>query len=218
MIRSLRSSLDTRDRLLQAAGRVFSESGFRSATVREIVMRAGANIAAVNYHFRDKEGLYLAVLEESLKTAYAKHPPDGGLPPDAPPEERFHAFVLAFLRRVLDRSLQACAGTIMAREMVEPTAVLERVIRRMIQPMYQRLMGILRELAPARASEGELRLAAKSVVGQILFYKHCAPVIRRLEGELPSSDAEIVRLASHITAFSLQGLRSLGGAPGRASR
>src|SRR5579864_6583558 len=90
---------DTRERLLEAGGLVFSESGFRAATVRGIVTRAGANLAAVNYHFGDKEGLYAAVLEHYAQAALAKHPPLGGLPPNAGPEEQLLAFVRAFLLR-----------------------------------------------------------------------------------------------------------------------
>ena len=56
---------DPRRRLLETAGQIFAEKGFDGATVREICRRAGVNIAAVNYYFRDKEQLYI----EAVKSA-----------------------------------------------------------------------------------------------------------------------------------------------------
>ena len=76
-------SEETRRQLLEAAGAVFAEVGFRDATVREICKRAGANVAAVNYHFGDKETLYLEVLRYTHARALEKYPPLLDLPPDA---------------------------------------------------------------------------------------------------------------------------------------
>ena len=56
----------TRAKLLQAATHVFAEQGFHAATVREICTRADVNVAAINYHFRDKLGLYFEVLRQSI--------------------------------------------------------------------------------------------------------------------------------------------------------
>ncbi len=53
---------DMKAKLLEAAGQMFARGGFHAATVQEICERADANIAAVNYHFRDKLGLYREVL------------------------------------------------------------------------------------------------------------------------------------------------------------
>ena len=55
----------TKVRLLEAAGEEFAEKGYELARVRSICERAGANLAAVNYHFGDKEQLYLDVLREA---------------------------------------------------------------------------------------------------------------------------------------------------------
>lgn len=201
---------DTRERLLEAAAQVFSEHGFRAATVREIVARAGgANIAAVNYHFGDKEGLYAAVLGQSAVESLRKHPPHGGLPPDAPPEAQLRAFVLAFLLRITDRGQEATYGRLMAREMIEPTAALDRLVDQAIRPMYRQLCSIVKAIAGAAASGPQIERCAKSIVGQCLFYKHCAPVISRIDGRLPSGPREIAELAEHISAFSLRGLRGI---------
>ena len=202
-------SADTRQRLLEAAGQVFAETGFRAATVREIVRRAGgANIAAVNYHFRDKEGLYAAVLEHFAHAAVAKHPAHGGVPSDATPAEQLHGFVRALLLRVFDRGHQAVHGRLMAREMVEPTRALDRIVEQVIRPMYGRLCTIIKLLAGPRVPIAEIERSAKSVVGQCLFYKHCGPVIERLEGRLPDLK-DVEALATHIVAFSLRGIRGL---------
>lgn len=51
----------TRRRLLEAATRLFSEHGYAAVTVRDITRAAETNLAAVNYHFGGKLGLYEAV-------------------------------------------------------------------------------------------------------------------------------------------------------------
>ena len=57
----------TRDRLLDAAERLFASRGIDGVSVRDIVAEAEANVASVNYHFGSKEGMLLAVLERRTK-------------------------------------------------------------------------------------------------------------------------------------------------------
>ena len=56
-------SLDTRDRLVEAALRVFASHGFEGATTREIARRAGVALAALPYHFTTKEALWKAAAD-----------------------------------------------------------------------------------------------------------------------------------------------------------
>src|SRR6267142_6975907 len=116
---------ETRRQLLEAAGEVFAEVGFRDATVREICRRAGANIAAVNYHFGDKEKLYTEVVRYSQQKALEKHPPLLDVSPNASPEKRLRAFVESLLRRIFDTGPIAWHGKLMSREMIEPTPALD---------------------------------------------------------------------------------------------
>jgi len=60
------SSKGTRTRLLQAAEALFVEHGYEAMSLRQITMQAGANIAAVNYHFGGKEALVRELLSHRL--------------------------------------------------------------------------------------------------------------------------------------------------------
>src|SRR5271154_2215209 len=102
-IESVASPDETRRQLLEAAGEVFAEVGFRDATVREICRRAGANVAAINYHFGDKETLYLEVLHYAHGKALEKYPPLLGVAENAPPEKKLGAFILSMLQRIFDK-------------------------------------------------------------------------------------------------------------------
>lgn len=59
-------SESTRERILDVAERLFAEQGFHVATLRQITQEAGANLAAVNYHFGSKEALKLAIFRRRL--------------------------------------------------------------------------------------------------------------------------------------------------------
>ena len=56
----------TKTRLLDAAELLFATHGFHNTSLRAITAKAGANLAAVNYHFGCKEALMAAVLERRL--------------------------------------------------------------------------------------------------------------------------------------------------------
>lgn len=199
---------ETRQRLLEAAGDVFAEHGFRAATIRDICERAHANIAAVNYHFGDKEGLYKTALQHWLGAAMQKYPPDGGLGADAPAEQRLRAFIRSFLYRILDEGRPAWHGKLMAREMTEPTAALEQIIETIIRPMLALLVQILADLLGPTAREETIRLSGQSIVGQCLFYNHARSVLARL-GTGTFTHEDIERISDHITRFSLAALREV---------
>src|SRR6202161_4745138 len=68
---------DTRTRILDAAEGLFAERGFRGTSVRAITGLAGANLAAVGYHFGSKAELLAAVTRRV--TVPIKAAPGGGL-------------------------------------------------------------------------------------------------------------------------------------------
>jgi len=192
---------DTRQRLLLAAGEVFAERGFRAATVRDIVERAGANVAAVNYHFRDKERLYDEVLAWCCRGAAEWLP---ALADDlAPMPQRLRAFVGSFLDRCLGTQEPAWHWQLLAREMAEPTPALNTLVERVMRPTYERLVPIVQGLTEGRLTEQAAWLCAQSIIAQCVHQKHAQSIIQRLGEPLPLGDNRAEVLAEHIFRFSL---------------
>lgn len=191
----------TRARLLEAATRAFAARGFARAGVREICGAAGCNVAAVNYHFGDKAGLYRAVLLGGFHEA-------GPFPPavDAtrPAHEQLHALLEAFLRRLLSTERTPHAR-IMARELVEPTAALREVVEAAFRPLHDRIQGLLRALRPD-LPRADLDLHTISVIGQCVVYRHARPALDVLHGPDALGEAEVPRLARHVARQVLGGL------------
>ncbi|HVX12491.1 MAG TPA: CerR family C-terminal domain-containing protein [Pirellulales bacterium] len=196
---------ETKERLLEAAGMVFSERGFRAATVREICQRAGANLAAVNYYFGDKERLYV----ESVKRAHARREEAAPLPywpSDTPPEVKLHGFVQTLLSRMLGDPRSAWQAQLMFREMQQPTAACGELVEEYIRPHFELLQSIIADLAPAGISEQQRRLIAFGIVGQCLYFRIAEPVVRQLLDQTEFAHVEPGRLADHITHWTLAAL------------
>jgi len=201
-----------RERLLDAAGEVFAERGYRRATVREICRRARVNVASVNYYFKGKEDLYSDVLEFAYRQARQKYPENEPAGRAGSPESRLFGFVRLFLLRILDEGRPAWFGKLMVREIVEPTGALDKVIDRAILPLHESLGALVREILGSRPREEEIRRHVFSILGQCLFYRHASPVIARLYPDVRYDPAEIERTARHIAAVALSAMKARGPA------
>jgi AcrR family transcriptional regulator len=209
-------NLQTRRGLLEAAGEVFAQKGFAKATVRAICDRAGVNVAAINYYFRDKEGLYREAIKHWSTISRQKYPPDLGVGANPTVEERLGAFIRSFLFRILDTSRPGWHGKLLAREMVEPTRALDELVESAYRPMTELLRQIVRELGGGRLSQTEVRLCVRSILGQCLYYRHARPVIVRLNPDETFEPADVERLAAHVTRFSLEAITALANKGERA--
>lgn len=196
---------DTKKRLLEAAGKVFSEKGFEAATVRDICDLAQANIASVKYYYGDKQSLYLAACME------AQCAREGAVPMPAweagvPAPLRLQGFIRTFLRRLFEEERPAWHRQLMLREMASPTEACAHVVEDYIRPMATILQGILQEMLPPGTPESEGFKVGFSVVGQCLFYHVHQPIAERLMGIENYRRLTIDELANHITRFSLAAL------------
>lgn len=196
----------TRAAIMEAAGKVFAEVGYSKATVRDICREAGANIAAINYHFGDKKGLYLAVLKHYQEIAFKAYPPDLGIKETQKPEEKLQVYIRSFLTRIMDDGRPAWFGRLLAREFTEPTWAFDILVEETIRPSFQLLTEIVAEIMGRSSKERIVRLCSMSIVGQCLYFRHSHPVITRLYPGESFGSKQINELTNHISLFSLHGL------------
>lgn len=202
---------DTRERLLRAAMEVFAEYGFEAATIRDICRRADANVAAVHYHFGDKKRLYSAIFDTVF--ALLRERRTGFLPPDAPGSERLRSYILALFEEIFycdgdtDRCTQLAA--IYLAEMARPTEVLDGIVDEYMRRDAEELYAIVGTLLGDTANDEQVIDCAASVVGQILYYYHAAPIITRLHPYRAPVRERLDELVDHVWRFSLGGINAI---------
>ena len=195
--------------LLAAASEVFAEKGYRDATIAEICERAKANIAAVNYHFGDKETLYTEAWRHSFSESVKAHPPDGGVSDGAPPEERLRGQVVALLRRIADEGNREFL--IVQKELANPTGLLNEVMREELRPLQEKMETLVRELLGPRTSDMQVRFCVISIISQCIN-----PMVaikgrkEKREGkDGPPGVDDIEAYSNHVVKFSLAGIRAI---------
>lgn len=207
----------SRDRLLQAAVAVFAEKGFHHATVRDICRQASANVAAVNYYFRNKEGLYAEALAHAFAEAEQRYPLTAARDRSRPPDQRLHAFVAVFMQRIMDDSALGHHGRLIAREIAEPTAALDHIAQTVMVPVFGLLAEIVPQLVASDLTVEQVQRCVLSILGQCLMFKHSRSVIERICPQMIDDPVAIERGIAHIAHFSLAALAHFSELPAERS-
>jgi AcrR family transcriptional regulator len=198
--------LETRQRLIEGAARLFAERGFSKVTVREICKSARANVAAVNYHFGGKKGLYDEIVQSAIRTMHGTTEAIQKAGEGHPAEEQLQIFVRIFLTRVV----QARDGWIhhlMARELNDPTPALDLVIKHVVRPRMAYLGSVIARLLESRPTDARVERCVMSVQAQCLILLNDKIANRLHPFEL--TNKRLDQLADHITTFSLAGIKAL---------
>lgn len=172
---------NTPARILNAAGATFAERGFEKTTIREICRRAEVSLASVNYHFGDKDRLYVEAIKHAHRLRSEQVPPPSWAP-GTPAETRLRDFVRTTLTWMLVEGVP-WQHQLMMREMMRPSGACREMVEDFIRPHFEMLLSILRELAPRPLPSHRLHQLAFGVIGQCLFYKLHRPVIELLVPE-----------------------------------
>jgi TetR/AcrR family transcriptional regulator, regulator of cefoperazone and chloramphenicol sensitivity len=201
------ASADTRQRLIDAAAVLFANKGFEHVTVREICKASSANVAAVNYHFGDKAGLYRAVVMLAIEVMRETNELSQRAGDGQSPEDQVRSFVRVFVSRLKGDGPTAWIHRLMAREMERPTEVLDLVMQQVLKPRIDYLCGVIGAIMGLRPDDPRVTRCVMSLQVQCLVAAR--PIPKPLAKSFGPATDDIEATVDHIVGFCLGGIRAI---------
>jgi AcrR family transcriptional regulator len=204
--RAVDSDVVTRERLVEAAATLFAANGYAKVSVRDICAAASANVAAINYHFGGKTGLYEQVLRRAITVMQSttKEAIEAG--EGRHPREQLKAYLSIFMRRVF-QGRDSWIHQMMMRELADPTAALDLVVDEVMKPRMNYLSRVIGALLNAPPSDTRVRLCTVSVQAQALAVLRSG-FSDRLD-VIKVDDRTLDDVVDHIASFSLGGIKAI---------
>ncbi len=187
-----------RQRLLDAALRLFAQQGYARTSTREIAEAAGVNVAAISYYFGDKAGLYRAAFFEPLCGREAPLAFDGLTLTQA--LGALFADLIAPLRA--GEASRLCMR-LRFREMFEPTGLWEEELRRDIAPLHAALVAVLQRHLAASAPDAEIHRLAIAIVGLGVHLHVGRDCVELLAPELHAGESALDGWAARLVDYAL---------------
>ena len=204
---------DTRDRILDAAERLFVEHGFDGTSMRMITSAANANLAAVNYHFGSKDALVQAVFRRRLTALNQERLGEldrleaeaGGAP--LKPSRIVEAFFGTALRMAADTEHGGHSFMrLLARTYNEPNAFVREFLAEEYAEVMDRFLGALFAALP-EVSRAEILWRFHFMTGAMAFAISGLGGLYEL-ADLSATDDDPQRLLPRLMSFLLGGLRA----------
>lgn len=206
------SKVATKQRLIEAAEALFADEGFDRVSVRDITQKAGANVAAVNYHFGSREGLVAVVMaryinpvnEERLARLEALERRVGGKP--LPVEEVLDAFVRPFATQVRRSELsEKLFFKLMGRMFGQQGCDLPPVVETVFVTMLNRFQKAFAKSLPGLAAE-DVWWRIHLMAGAMIHTMAHADTLQRFSGG-DSGSPTLEQTLSRFIRFAAAGMR-----------
>jgi TetR/AcrR family transcriptional regulator, regulator of cefoperazone and chloramphenicol sensitivity len=203
-----RTDRETRERLLHASEQLFASRGFKDVTVRDIARAARANVAAVNYHFGDKQGLYREVLQVAIDAMRETNEAGQRAAEGQPAAEKLRRYLSVFLRRVLNPENDTIHRLIQ-READHPTPAMDTMIEQALRPRLEFFAAVVAELMGCDPADPRVLRCVGSILAQTIIYVRKNPIAERLGFVFKPTPENIEFAARHIAEFSVAGIRAV---------
>ncbi|MFN7672466.1 MAG: TetR/AcrR family transcriptional regulator [Planctomycetota bacterium] len=206
------SATATQTTILDAAEALFAETGFAATSLRELTAKAGANLAAVSYHFGSKEGLAIAVLKRRMDPINAERRARlDALPAHPSVEAIVRAFVEPLLRPgVVHDAAPVQPGSgfcrLVGRLMVEQPPFLRDFLAAQFRDLGWRFCDALRQALPGHDA-ATLWWRLHFLVGAIAHTLQNAATLRHLTDGLCGDD-DVDAVVEQLVQFAAAGMQA----------
>ena len=196
-----------RQRLLKAALTLFAEKGFAKASTREIAEVAQCNLAAINYYFGDKRGLYQAVLTEAICDASGEEAAvgcaAGGMLGADDIGQALKDFFRAFLQPLKQGEKVRLVTKLHFREILEPTGLMQEFCDTLIRPLHEAMRALLARHFQVSAEDAELVRLALAIQGMGVYFFLAQDTLAVLAPDLTATPEAVDILAERLALYAL---------------
>lgn len=203
------SALQTKSKLIRAAGEVFGEVGLEAATIQQITRRAGTSLAAINYHFSDKYNLYNAVVQEAYDIIIDTFRRIQSIQKDGTPEQRLEHFVRNMFAILMEQERPTWHCDILARDLQSPNESARQQLQQLTDAIHHSLGMLISEIADKKLTAEQMLYAQTSIIGQCLYYVDHKEFHDRLNPDFEPVSQRMEQIIKHITRFSVAAIRGL---------
>ena len=201
---------NTKEKVLKAASKVFSENGYKETTIRMISEKASVNVASINYYFGDKERLYLEVIRYWAADAFKDFPHEALSSDELEPKEKIRQFIYYTLLCLLGKDGKGTGfGRLMALEAsISPSKVVHQVVTETIQEPTKQLRKAVSVLLNTEDEE-KVNAYTAAIVGQTVYFYLSKNLISNLFNiKMPATVEDIQKLSGYLCDFSLHALQA----------
>lgn len=203
----------TRRALIDAGIRLFGSQGFAATSIRQLATEAGANVAAIAYHFGGKDGLRLACAEEFGRRIGEAMVATQALPDPGPEEARqaLKAFIRTMAAFVIGAKGAGDMVPFMLRELAEEGPGIDVLYRKFAEPTHRRLCWLWGRATGEDPESEMVRLTIFSLIGQLFYFRIGQRVVARRMGWAAVGPVEVDKISQSIVSTLDAMLEARGG-------
>lgn len=202
----------TKQRLLDAAVKIFAEKGFQATSIRAVTREAGTSLSAANYHFGSKEELLRAALHARARVINRRRLEllDRARVEAGGAVLSVESVIDSFIRPVFERQAKMLATGarppgLAIRLYLDPPEVISKIRHEAFEPTNRRFVEALMEVLPDSSRE-KVELALRFVLGVIVF---AVSELTDWDADLSSGQGWEQPQLESVVVFAAAGVRSV---------